>query len=385
MGAGASFRDSASIANALVDVNSDFEKYREVIASADLSHETLNNLESFDDAKQLVYSILSDVQERDLDAIANLLFTFSHSFHDNLSPINSALIFIKPHANNEKVQALVTQTLTKNNLSIVSEGEITGEEIDSKMLIDHHYGSIAEKATLKKPLEMNVPKDKFNEFFGADFDQCVGNGKVMNALDAAAFLELDAFALESHWRNAKTIKFGGGFYCAYIDSVEDKDPIYVFNAFFMAMRADFVVPGSSIHYYVVEWNPVSTGITWKSFRADILGATDPTTSFQGSLRGLIMENWEGLGLSAPPTTGKNGVHGSASPIEGLSEKNNWLNTDFNDDAFGKSLISSLNISIEDVKQFCNDKKIQGIGSVFDYFEDTDVNDCYRKAVILKYK
>lgn len=56
------------------------------------------------------------------------------------------------------------------------------------------------------------------------------------------------------------VKFGGGFYCGKIE-IEGKEPIYAFNGFFMAMRAKFVTPGTSIHYYVVEFDP--SELSWK--------------------------------------------------------------------------------------------------------------------------
>eukprot|EP01046_Picozoa_sp_COSAG06_P006601 COSAG06_NODE_312_length_17767_cov_17.644895_4_plen_116_part_00 len=40
-------------------------------------------------------------------------------------------------------------------------------EIDSKQLIDNHYYSIASKATILDPRELNVPADKFEAKFGA--------------------------------------------------------------------------------------------------------------------------------------------------------------------------------------------------------------------------
>ena len=47
--------------------------------------------------------------------------------------------------------------------------------------------------------------------------------------------------------------------------VED---IYVFNGFFMSMRSAFVVPGSSIHYFVVEFDPAV--LDWGAFRGEVL-------------------------------------------------------------------------------------------------------------------
>ena len=52
-------------------------------------------------------------------------------------------------------------------------------------------------------------------------------------------------------------------------SVNGKPDLYVFNAFFMAMRSKFVGEENAIHCYVVEWDP--SKLSWASFRNDILG------------------------------------------------------------------------------------------------------------------
>ena len=40
------------------------------------------------------------------------------------------------------------------------------------------------------------------------------------------------------------------------------------------------------------------------------------------------------GLKAQPDTGDNGVHASASPLEALAERSNWLRASVSKDAFG---------------------------------------------------
>jgi hypothetical protein len=69
--------------------------------------------------------------------------------------------------------------------------------------------------------------------------------------------------LDKAWGPAKKVKFGGGFYCGLVE-IPKKKPIYVFNGFFMAMRSKFVTPGTSIHYYVVEFEP--SKLSWSDFR-----------------------------------------------------------------------------------------------------------------------
>ena len=72
---------------------------------------------------------------------------------------------------------------------------------------------------------------------------------------------------------------------------------YTFNAFFMTMRGKFTTPGTSIHYYVVEFDPST--LAWEDFRGKVLGPTDPKDAPAGALRGIIAGDWKALGLAAP--------------------------------------------------------------------------------------
>jgi len=155
--------------------------------------------------------------------------------------MNQAFVFIKPHAVFDKVQDTVKAGLAAKNITILSEGDITSEEIDSKKLIDQHYYAIASKATILKPAELNIPKDKFKDQFGLEWDEALKNGNVYNAMDGCAKLEIDADEMDKQWgickKAKKLVKFGGGFYCGLIE-MEGKEPVYVFNGFFMSMRTN---------------------------------------------------------------------------------------------------------------------------------------------------
>merc|ERR1719456_881753 len=170
---------------------------------------------------------------------------------------NSAFVFIKPHAVTDKVKALAKAGLEKNGIKILKEGAIKGEVIDKKKLIDQHYYAIASKATILKPDQLNVPEDKFKEQFGLNWKDALASGKVFNAMDGCAKLGIDADQMDAEWAKTKAakklVKFGGGFYCGLVE-VDGKDPLYIFNGFFMAMRSKFTQPGEEIYYYRVEWD-----------------------------------------------------------------------------------------------------------------------------------
>jgi len=294
--------------------------------------------------------------------------------------LNSAFVFIKPHANTEKVRAFVQSKLKDAGLTILSESDIDGTVIDEKKLIDQHYYAIASKATILTPKDIPVPPEKFETAFGEKWETVLAEGRAYNAMEACDKLECTADELDKAWGSAKVTKFGGGFYCGLV-SYGKKDPIYVFNAFFMSMRSKFVGSDTSIHCYEVQWE--SSKLSWDSFRGELLGPTDPAEGPEGSIRKAILDRYEEFGLAEKPNKGDNGVHASASPFEGLAEKCNWLNRSVEDDSFGKALLDA-GISKDIIMEWSVDPRVElvggGKGSVFDALEDLDADDCVKKLV-----
>jgi hypothetical protein len=157
-----------------------------------------------------------------------------------------------------------------------------------------------------------------------------------------------------------------------------------FNAFFMSMRARFTAPGASIHYFTVEFDPAQ--LSWADFRGKVLGPTDPASAPEASLRGVIHADWEKLGLGAPPDTGNNGVHASASPFEGFAERANWLGVRASEDEFGRALLRA-GLPEEMIRAWAVDPQVtleagEGKGSLFDQLEDLDVGPCLAKCAQL---
>ena len=113
--------------------------------------------------------------------------------------VNSAFVFIKPHAVTEATKALVQEGLKAAGLVITSEGSLSAEEIDSKKLIDQHYYAIASKATILKPAQLNVPADLFAAQFGLSWEAALAQGNVYNAMDACALRLLCPGLLQVLW------------------------------------------------------------------------------------------------------------------------------------------------------------------------------------------
>jgi len=127
--------------------------------------------------------------------------------------LNSAFVFVKPHANTESVQDLVVDKLASAGIKILSQVDIDGEEIDEKGLIDQHYYSIASKATILPAEKIPVPRETFRETFGEEWDAVLEENRAANAIDACKRFGCTPEELNQAWNKVSTVKFGGGFYC----------------------------------------------------------------------------------------------------------------------------------------------------------------------------
>jgi hypothetical protein len=308
---------------------------------------------------------------------------------------NVAYVFAKPHANTPAVLDVIKAKFAAKGIKVLKEGVVTGEEIDKNGYIDQHYYAIAEKSTLTSGKDLPVNADKFKGTFGEDWAKVVAEGRAFNALEFkkkfAAFSPEGA--LDKAWDatsvDKKTrVKLGGGFYCGQIEV--DGVKYYTFNAFFMTMRGKFTAPGTSIHYYVVEFDPEK--LPWADFRGQVLGPTDPKDAPADSLRGIIAADWKGLGLKAPCNGGDNAVHASASPFEGLAERTNWLAGSIAKDPFGKALLEA-GVSEQTIKKWSSDPQVKydaatakdtgkPKGSIFDALEDLDYQECLDRCVAI---
>eukprot|EP00617_Octactis_speculum_P003645 CAMPEP_0185793698 /NCGR_PEP_ID=MMETSP1174-20130828/159612_1 /TAXON_ID=35687 /ORGANISM="Dictyocha speculum, Strain CCMP1381" /LENGTH=641 /DNA_ID=CAMNT_0028488869 /DNA_START=22 /DNA_END=1947 /DNA_ORIENTATION=- len=321
-------------------------------------------------------SIFDAVEDQDF---SECLETLKAIYAGPTAPVrNAAFMFVKPHAVTPAVHYMVEGYLAAKGIRVISSGDISAEEIDEKKLIDQHYYSIASKATILKPAQLNVPGEKFKAQFGLGWEEALATGTVVNAMDACEIFGCDADTLDKAWAACKKaknlVKFGGGFYCGHV-TIGDKS-LYVFNGFFMSMRTKFTTPGLKITYFSVDWE--ASSCSWADFRGALLGPTDPADAPADSLRGLVNAKWEALGLASAPDVGDNGVHASASPFEALAERMNWLGADCASDPFGSALLAA-GIPMETIKAWSVDPQVKlpdgSKGSIFDAVEDQDFSEC----------
>ena len=228
---------------------------------------------------------------------------------------NTALVFIKPHAATDAWEGYIKQHLSSSGIRIIDSGVKYAAEIDSNRLIDQHYGSLARLAVETQPAEMELSasaKKSFADTFGVEWDAALGS--VLRNDAALAKLGVDGAALEALWRQGDTCKLAPGTYVSRLAGQASDAPLYTVNGFYPAMREAFVADGAEVRYLVCEFE--EDVLSWRAFRREVIGATDPEAAADGSARAALRASWEELGLDAAPSTGNNGVHASAGPLEG---------------------------------------------------------------------
>lgn len=99
----------------------------------------------------------------------------------------------------------------------------------------------------------------------------------------------------------------------------------------------------------------------------------------------MFEQWDkGLGLPSQPNTGANGVHASASPLEGLFERMNWLGLAVEEDPYGRELVAA-GVPVHVLSAWAGDPVVTFEGaphSVFELHEGLDSPQCTRKAALV---
>mmetsp|Transcript_8621 Transcript_8621/g.12529 ORF Transcript_8621/g.12529 Transcript_8621/m.12529 type:complete len:340 (-) Transcript_8621:166-1185(-) len=297
---------------------------------------------------------------------------------------NSAFVFIKPHAHSDAVKTLVHEKLKSiPSLTILAEIDLAGSRINSKKILDVHYYGIAKIATLTQPCDLpNFPEGKFNASFSETWKEVKNLKRAVNSREARSRFSCTGSELAAAWKVAekdgRVFKLSPDISVGLI-SVNHKEPLYVFNGFFSEMRDKYIGEDAVVHGYDIEWD--ANECNWKDFRSGVVGCKDPGKAEKGSLRREIFDRYKELGLSSPPDTNDNCIHASASPLEGIAEKKNWMSKQIIDDKFGRALLSQgLTQKLLVDKFFKNPdvdipNQMGKKGSLFALVEDMDAKEC----------
>ena len=301
------------------------------------------------------------------------------------SRTNVAFVYFKPHANSASVISLARDLLSSRGFVITDEGDVSSRLIEKECLLDKQCADIARKAVLIKPNELVLTPTAFIRFqkkFKITWADALADGVVFNAVDATIVLEINYASLNEAWvnciNNGNMVKFGRGCYCGLINTIPDRPAVFCINGFYMHMRAQYIAPGASIHYFSVQWE--DDLMSWESFRRRVIGSANPFLAHAGSLRSIIALEWKELNLSSEPNMENNGIHGSASAFEAFVERWIWLNDSIESDPFACKLLDA-GIPKKMLHDWVLNATIAG-KPIFDHMENKGTEECVSTAVEL---
>lgn len=317
---------------------------------------------------------------------------------EQVTNANVALVFVKPHAANEKVIEFVKAELEKK-LTVLGTCSLGAAAIEAGGLVDKHYAGICKNALETEPFELAVSdeaKAAFQAKFEKSYDEMISSGAILNSKQFmesegggtpdAPMAPKDLFAT---WNlaEAKGAKLAPGCYVRQVVGVgpgeeeeEDSPPSkWVINGFYPLMRSKYLEEEAAIQLFVVAFDPDK--LSWAQFRGDLIGATNPASAAEGSLRALCKAKFAELGLKEEPNNTDNCVHASAGPLEGIKERSIWLDWTLETDPTGSKMLDICLDEKSGIEQLLQDPPIDLYGlppgtTAFDLTEDKNTKEAF---------
>lgn len=233
-------------------------------------------------------------------------------------PLNQALAFIKPHAvESQKAHDHIAGVFKENGISIIQSKRVTAEEIAADNIIDRHYANNARFGTANNIHDLSLrdsAKEVFRVAFEEEWDTVLAEGRLFSGESMRKKLgHISGEALNERWAGHGAHKLCGGCYVSFFEP----EGSYVINGFYPSIREQFTRPGAAVELMTVAFD-----MPWNTFRASIIGSTNPAAAEEQSIRGYMHDNADKFGLL--PDSRDNIIHASASPFEALCESRIWL-------------------------------------------------------------
>eukprot|EP00927_Polykrikos_kofoidii_P072520 TRINITY_DN68624_c0_g1_i1.p1 TRINITY_DN68624_c0_g1~~TRINITY_DN68624_c0_g1_i1.p1 ORF type:complete len:1791 (+),score=282.65 TRINITY_DN68624_c0_g1_i1:195-5567(+) len=302
--------------------------------------------------------------------------------------LNHAIVLVKPHAGKQEIDRFVQSCLTANKITVLKKGTVSAKEVADRGLFDQQYFQIWRYAS-EDPSVLQLSSSAqalFRESLGIAWLDAVSSREVVSAV--AALERLGAQnnkELADLWEKADQTKLGS---CLTVARLVGKNntAVVVVNGFAPHWRDSFAQQDQSMSWFAVEFSPAK--LTWKNFRARVLGSTDPSKAPEESIRGQLFKHWKEMGLTEQPTKLNNCVHASAGPLEGLRESLLWSGGSLEEKPLARFL-SASGIGSDTVKPWLQNPEVFGwkvgvenhSGPIFACTERCDVRE-FRDSAIL---
>lgn len=237
-----------------------------------------------------------------------------------MSTINQALAFIKPHVvDHEAVVSLIEDLFDDVGIAIVARRTWSAEEMRACGVVDRHYAANARTGTCLDPSRLPLNEAARHEFslaFDLRWEEALAAGRVVSGLVMQERLGISAEELNARWARYRARKIAGGIYVAHFG----EENLYVLNGFYPSVREVLTADGAHVLVLLLDFAP--DHLPWKRFREEIIGSTNPAAADEDSIRGLLHDRQQALGITV--SYRENVIHASASPFEALGEKTLWL-------------------------------------------------------------
>jgi len=287
--------------------------------------------------------------------------------------LNQAVVFTKPlphlnlHLTPEELDQEVTSFLQKNDLNIVFTKRETGPEMKKKQILRDHY-MIYSQASYGNFEITPEGKELFQQTFNTSWDDELKNGRICDNPTLLKTAHLSPNELYLLWDKAtQSKKIDTGLVLAWLDSINR----YCVNGFYPAMEANFYHPDTKIVYHVVEFDPAH--LSWKTFREEIIGATNASKAAPHTLRGQLFARHP---VEFPARD--NFVHASAGPFEGFIERTvHETHFDPATNPIGQFLLEN-NISLADFKTWKSNQSLHQLATLFDQTEETNSTETIKQ-------
>ncbi len=291
--------------------------------------------------------------------------------------VNEYVLFLKPELTSAppavfaKTAQLIDRHLEDFGQEVVMAAALEASYIARHRIAEQHYGVINQVSEQGERALSQEAREKLL----ADFPQA-GSG-AYQLLGGHEFLRRFPFftpeALAVLHDNLENHKLAPGTHCVKV--VVRGAQVLLFNAFHPEQLLYFTTPGTVILAFIVRGKA-----GWKSIRQELTGATNPAKAVPGSIRGALYARREELGL-AEVSSGRNGVHVSAGPLEGMVEVCRYV-SNFDDPGrviqpegttFGRQLLRS-GFDRDAVRRLAGNPTVEHGGrrvSLFDLTEEVD--------------
>lgn len=254
---------------------------------------------------------------------------------------NSAVVFVKPHAYKKVFFAALEEMLAQliPGMQLDHVIDVEAHLVETRNIIDRHYGIISHYAMTKEPSTISVSaqaEQKFEETFGVRWRDAALSGRVWNAKVALQLLgHISPKALYELWNDEPIkVKIASGAYICRLPL--EGGGAFIINGFYPYVKEMFTASGARTRCYIISWPEAA--LSWKEFRNDVVGCTNPAMAPPTSLRGLLYREWQAFGLESAPDTTANGVHASAGPVEAMVERNLWFGIPYELDVLTQQVI-----------------------------------------------